>query len=309
MSRAQDLVTRRRVLFIGAAALGAAGLGVSAARSAPVGTWTGQALGAHCVVELVGAHDGDPVFAEVEAELRRLERIFSLYRTDSEIARLNRDGRLDAPSPEMLEVLALSAAVHRATDGLFDPTVQPLFELYARHHSAPGADPSGPPRAELARAVARIGFPAVAFDADGVRFGRAGMALTLNGVAQGFVTDRIAALLRSRGFADMLLDVGEVRALGSRSGVGGWTVRLADGSRLQVADEAVATSDRMGTTLDRAGSVGHIFHPRHGWMPGSGGPITVVAPTAAMADALSTAATLAPGAAGTFAGRMGARLA
>jgi len=308
MSRIPHPVTRRRVLFIGAAAVGALGLGPSAARDVPVGTWTGHALGAHCAINLVGTHAGDPVFAEVEAELRRLEGIFSLYRSDSEIARLNLDGRLDAPSPEMLEVLSLSGSVHRATDGLFDPTVQPLFDLYARHFAAPGADPSGPRPRDLDAALALVGFDAVDYGPGGIAFRRRGMAMTLNGIAQGYVTDRIAALLRRRGYGDMLLDVGEVRALGSRSGGSGWIVRLGGGA-VRLHDEAIATSDPLGTALDAAGTVGHILDPRRGWLPCRAGAVSVVAASAAAADALSTATALCPERAREFAAHAGARIA
>ena len=68
---------------------------------------------------------------ETAAELRRLEAIFTLYRAESELSRLNRDGYLLAPSPEMLAALDLAGRVHVATGGRFDPTVQPLWRAYA----------------------------------------------------------------------------------------------------------------------------------------------------------------------------------
>lgn len=311
MSPSLQPVTRRRVLFIGAVAMGAVALSAPTALGAPVGRWRGQALGAHCLIELVGASSDDPAFAAVEAEIRRLEAVFSLYRADSELARLNRDGVLDAPSPELIQVLSLSKAVHQVSGGLFDPTVQPLFDLYARHFAAPAADPLGPGPARLDAALACVGLDGVEIGTARVRFARPGMALTLNGIAQGFVTDRVADLLRARGFTDMLLDVGEIRALGSPDAGGGWTVRVngPGGRVLRLVDEAVATSDVLGTTLDPAGAVGHIFDPRRGRVAAGSGPVTVVARSAALADALSTAAVLAGDEARALVTRAGARLA
>ena len=120
-------LNRRRFILIGSAAA----LGAGHARAAtPVREWRGIALGAEA--RLILDHpDADRMIAEARAELSRLEAIFSLYRTDSALARLNATGRMDLPPSELLEVLALSGLVYEATDGLFDPTVQPLWQAHA----------------------------------------------------------------------------------------------------------------------------------------------------------------------------------
>src|SRR5690606_13900617 len=78
-------------------------------------------------------------------ELVRLERIFSLYRADSALSRLNAAGTLDAPPLELVELLGRAAAASDATGGAFDVTVQPLWRRYADHFAVPDADPAGPP--------------------------------------------------------------------------------------------------------------------------------------------------------------------
>jgi thiamine biosynthesis lipoprotein len=124
------------------------------------------------------------------------------------------------------------------------------------------------------------------------------MALTLNGIAQGYITDRVARMLRDAGFRDLLIDLGEVRALGRAPGGRGWRVGLALGPggtvtrRLELSDRAVATSAALGTVLDGAGRVGHILHPRRGAVAAPRAAVSVVDGSAAMADALSTAAVL-----------------
>src|SRR6056297_564452 len=106
-------LTRRRFLSISAAALAAP----SAARAGQSARWRGVALGAPAAMVLAGVtpQSARPVFAAMEAELLRLERIFSLYRDDSALVRLNAQGRLDAPPPEMLDLLTLAGAIHDAT--------------------------------------------------------------------------------------------------------------------------------------------------------------------------------------------------
>ncbi len=191
-------LSRRRFLTIAAAssALFAAGALPAVAKSAPPqATWRGGVAlgGAPTSMRFDGLSDAEaaPVIAAVEAELARLEGIFSLYRPGSEISRLNEAGRLERPSPELLEVLGMSSALHEATGGgAFDPTVQPLWQVLAL----------GGNKHEIAQARGLIGFDALRFDVDAVRFeGARGRAITLNGIAQGAITDRIAALLRARG--------------------------------------------------------------------------------------------------------------
>lgn len=291
-------IARRRFIHI-SAALTAVAFVPTALAAAPVRRWSGSALGAHASIELVGADAtlAEAAFTAVEQEIARLEALFSLYRTDSALTRLNATGRLDAPEADILRLLALVRSVHGETGGLFDPTVQPMFAAYAAHYAGGRADAL--PTAELAGCLMLVGFENVIFDEDAVRFARPGMAMTLNGVAQGYITDRVADLLRARGFDNVLLDIGEIQALGSGRDGSGWKVGLAAGpngdtlaATLQLKDRAVATSMMDGTVFDVAGSVGHILHPTKGAVASAFSAVSVVAPDAALADALSTAAVL-----------------
>ena len=121
------------------------------------------------------------------------------------------------------------------------------------------------------------------------------MGLTLNGIAQGYIADRVAALLEAEGLTDILIDTGEHRALGQMPGGGGWPVTLAQGGSVALRDRALATSAPLGTVFDGAGRYGHILDPRTGepaapvWRA-----VSITAPSAALADALSTAACLMP---------------
>lgn len=87
-----------------------------------------------------------------------------------------------------------------------------------------------------------------------------GMALTLNGIAQGYIGDRVAALLEAEGLTDILIDTGEHRALGQMPGGGGWPARLAQGGAA-LRNRALATSAPLGTVFDSEGRFGHILDP------------------------------------------------
>ena len=181
------------------------------------------------------------------------------------------------------------------TGGRFDPTVQPLWQVLAR-----ALTQGRPPRAaELAAARRLIGFDRVAFDSASVTLSP-GQRLTLNGIAQGYIADRVARLMRGDGVADVLIDTGEIVALGAPGTGDGWPVTIAGETRARLlTGRALATSAPLGTVLDAAGKVGHILDPRGGTRTPALRQVSVSAPLAAVADALSTGLCLSesPGAA------------
>ncbi|GIX16151.1 MAG: FAD:protein FMN transferase [Rhodothalassiaceae bacterium] len=243
--------------------------------------WRGLALGgeAHLWVEAADAEQAAHLVAIALAEKDRLERIFSLYRPDSVLCRLNRAGDLAHPPPELVEVLSLARRVWEASGGAFDVTIQPLYAALASGSADDGS---------LRRARDRIGMHRVVFDAGRVGFTRPGMALSFNGIAQGYITDRVAAELAAAGCRNALVQFGEVRALGHAPGRAPWPVRVAG-----LADDAlagapaIAVTDTAGTRI--AGRYQHVLDPRTGAPVAARRALAVAAPSAALADALSTA--------------------
>lgn len=279
-------LTRRRFLTLAGATCAATRL----TAGTPVAVWRGTALGAGAQVVLSGLSEDEatPIFRAIEAELSRIEGLFSLYRADSALSRLNRDGVLRAPDPDMLALLSLAREMYHATEGAFDPTVQPLFAVHAKAAALGRA--AWPD--EIAAAQDLVGFDRVTMDESSVRLGRSGMALTLNGIAQGYATDRLSGLMRRQGLRDVMVNAGEIRAMGRLNGQG-WPVRLPSGRSLDLTDRAVATSDAAGTLISASLGVGHIFAPNGGTGLRTG-PISALHDSAAVADAASTAAVVLP---------------
>ncbi len=296
--------TRRRFIAITAAAGGLPLLPLRSAGAAPLlRTWRGAALGADATLQI---HHPDPAIADrliaaSLAEVARLERVLSLYRPDSALSCLNRDAALDEPPFDLVRVLTESHRFNTLTDGAFDVTVQPLWDLYAEHFSRRGASPEGPPAAAIAATVARVGQDAWEVGPMRLRLARPGMGITLNGIGQGYVTDRVVELLRAGGVEHALVDMGEIRALGGRPTGDPWSVGLEDprvrgkvAERIPLRDRAVATSGGYGTVFDPAGHFNHIFEPRTGRSSWRWLSVSVEADSATEADALSTAFTLMP---------------
>src|SRR5215217_645418 len=300
-----SLLSRRRFIGITASAAGLSllPLGRKAQAGSQLVTWRGQAMGAMATMQI---HHYDRAAAErlIErslAEVRRLEQVFSLYRDDSALSTLNRQGMLVAPPAELVELLSECGRYADLTNGTFDPTVQPLWILYRDHFSAPGADPVGPSEASLQAALARVGFDHVLSDRNRIVFARPGMGLTLNGIAQGYATDRVVDILRNNGIESSLVDMGEPRAVGFHPSGEPWRVGLADpdhpeqvGEIVEATDLAVATSGSYGFRFDAAGTFNHLLDPRSGGSPRLYRSVSAMMPTATSADALSTAFSLMP---------------
>lgn len=260
-------LSRRRFLSISAAAL------VAGPVQAQV--WRGRALGAEVEITIRAPRSvAESALAEAMELIRAVEARFSLFDPHSRLSALNATGRLDQPDAMVLALFEAADRAFRLTGGLFDPTVQPLWRALAEGRET-----------ETARAL--IGWERVRYDANGVQLD-AGQALTFNGIAQGFATDRVAEVLSSAGLADVLVNIGEFRASG-----GPWRLGLSDpvfgylGNRT-LATGAIATSSPMALPL--AGR-GHILHGHA--MP-LWSTVSVEADNATTADAFSTALTLAP---------------
>ena len=297
-------LTRRRIIVMAAAAAGSAFLtGDRTAEAGDAVRWHGSALGAQVSIEIY-----HPDRAEAERlvdrcvlDVRRLEQQFSLYRADSAISTLNRTGILVSPDADMVALLKASLWFAGITGGAFDPTVQPLWQLYADHFASVSPDIEGPSPQKLAEALAKVGHRGLLVNEDRVALVKHGAAITLNGIAQGFATDRVVERLRKAGLSTTLVNMGEIRAIGTRPEGAPWRVGLADPDKpgvlietVDLVDRAVATSAGAGFRFDSAGRFTHLFDPTTGRSPSRYRTVSVIAPTATEADALSTAFSLMP---------------
>lgn len=295
------LFCRRKFVTISAAATGFALLPFGASRGAAAASlleWQGMSLGGIATIRLhhPDRATGERLLERVVAEARRLEAIFSLYQAESDLCELNRRGVLVAPPAELVDLLRHCDRAWQLTDGVFDPTVQSLWLCYAEHFSLQGMPTDPPPPQVLEFALRLVGWPKICFDQNRVVLERRGVALTLNGVAQGYITDCVVDLLREAGLDSCLVDMGEIRTLGVRPDGKSWQAALRGPSEkplklytIDVLNKAVATSAACGFQFDKTGVCNHLFNPTSGRCADPARALTVVADTAALADALSTA--------------------
>lgn len=280
----------------------AAGEGVipARARAAARHEWRGRALGADASILLYhpSATEAQQLIDQSVAEIERLEAVFSLHRADSALSRWNAAGALAGPPRDLVALLQLADGFRRATDGAFDVTVQPLWTLLADYF-ADGGGEEGPASDMVNAALSRVGGGDIHLADDRVAFARPGMAATFNGVAQGYITDRVTGLLKTAGMTNVLLNLGEYRAIGARPTGEAWRLGVADAKApwkivetISVRDRAVATSSPWGTAFDDKAHFNHLIDPRTGASASRYLSVTVIADDAVTADALSTALSL-----------------
>ena len=282
------MLSRRRFMTI-SAGTAAALLLPPAVRAREMTRWSGFAMGADASIAISGLAPADAasLITMARREVERLEQIFSLYRAGSALSQLNGNGRLPLPPADLLQVLSLSATIHEATEGAFDPTVQPLWRLMAET----GGQPTP---AQKDAALSLVGFSGVRVQDAHISFAKKGMALTLNGIAQGYASDRVAALLKAQGLENVLVDMGEIVAVGESAPETPWRIGIAergDGDveeEIALTDMAIATSAPRGTLLDAQGTVSHILDPRGRAGASAWRRISVIHSSAAVADGLST---------------------
>lgn len=226
------------------------------------------------------------------SELETVEQVMSIYRPESQLCRLNRDGRCDDPHPYLIEVLEAAAAMSQRTQGAFDVTVEPLWQSYWQAHSR-GAQPTA---AEIASACRRVDWRHVEVTERRIRLLRSGTAVTLNGIAQGYAADRATEALRRHGVDQALIDTGEFGALGQGSDGDGWNVgiqhpRHADAfvAIANLAGRCLATSGDYATSFDKSFTTHHLFDPHSGRSASELASVSIVAESGLAADALSTA--------------------
>ncbi len=291
----RPMIDRRRFIAISAAA----GLAVPMARAkttAQMQRWRGGAMGAKAQIMLYGSTNVQEIFNKCHREITRLERIFSLYIPDSAISRLNRDGFLDNPDIEFLDLLSRCQTCSQITNGAFDVTIQPLWKLYADHFAAPNADPAGPSDAAIAQILELVGSDKILMDSRRISFTRPGMGISLNGVAQGYITDRVVALLKVEGYRNILVHMGETYAMGHHSDGRPWTVGISSPLKdhrmlleLPLDHQALASSGGYGSPFSDQSKLHHLLNPKTGRSADHYGAVSVVARDTTTADMLSTA--------------------
>jgi len=268
-------------------------------------------MGTRLSIEVTAA-EPDAAIEAAFGEVQRLDGVLSNWRSDSELARLNRDaGREDVRcSVDLFDAVQAAVDWARRTDGAFDPTIDPLarwFGLRGPEGQMPGpedalsaASPPPPDAQDREAAVRLVDWHRVRLQrrTRTIRFDRPGMSLDLGGIGKGQALDAALQVLQARGVRNALLDFGgQLLAYGDGPDDGGFRVGVSppDGRdraavvlRLRNASLSTSGNSERGAPAERGGG-GHLLVPATGAPAGYPGSVTVMARSGADADALSTA--------------------
>ena len=231
--------------------------------------------------------------------IHELEAQITVYHDDSEMSSLNRRAAAGPVEVErkLFELLLEGRQLCVETGGGFDPTSAPLIEQWRISRQ----EDQIPTAAQISICLDRMGIDKVEFDEQQqtVRFKKPGVELNLGGIGKGYALDRAGEKLTAAGLNDWLFHGGQssLLARGDHNQLGGWPVGIRDPlfpkQRLMTVllkDCALSTSGTGVQSFRHDGKrYGHILDPRTGWPAAEMLSVTVLASTAAQADALSTA--------------------
>lgn len=221
-----------------------------------------------------------------------LTPIFDRHRPGGPVAQLNAEGHLGRLTPELARVLNLAQSVHQDTNGAFDITVAPLVDIYRQSF----ADTGRPPAPSLvSQAMQAIG--GVKAEGQGLLLTAEGAGVTLDGLAKGWIADQGIAAIRETGVSRALINAGgDIASLGQRDEQHPWRVAVSDPADplkakviVPLRGDAIATSGNYEVYFDQERLYFHIIDPKAGRSPRTDVSVSVRAPQAALADALSTA--------------------
>jgi len=255
--------------------------------------WQGIALGAPSNITLFhhNKKEAQKILNKSIKQISKLENLFSLYKSDSQLSILNREGFYDNPDKEMIKLFNLSMQYSALTEGAFDITVQPLWQLYNKSFSK---DKMPPKEKDINKILDLINWKSIEISENKINYSNKGMSVTLNGIAQGYITDKVTETLINYGVNNTLIQLGEYRAIGKHPDNRKWKLLLSNPEHsasigeIEFENSAVATSAGKGTTFDQYGMHHHIFNPKDGLSSNNILQATVTSKSATEADALAT---------------------
>jgi FAD:protein FMN transferase len=261
-------------------------------------------MGTILEVQLPKASDSnEELFTLLFASARHYDEIFSIFKPTSPVSQFNNyiSKPFSAPA-EMIELTAISQKLTEQTEGAFDITIGPLMRCWrsaVEQRRLPRPD-------QVAEVQKRVGAAKLTIDvqAGTITPSVNGMELDFGGIAKGYYVDKMVELLRVKGIERAFINFGQssIATLGTAVDDHPWSVSVRDPQRPErVALEIHLSGMAIGSSAsyEQSGRIGkrrisHILDPRSGEPANSATAVTVIAPSATLADALSTALVVLP---------------
>jgi len=236
-------------------------------------------------------------FSAVFSEFDRLENLLSVWRHESDVARINAAAGRHAVvvSRDVRQVLRVAHRVSAWTNGKFDVTFGALTDIWKFDHDQ---DNRVPDQAAIDRRLGLVDYTDIEVDdeRETVFLKRPGMRVHLGGIGKGYAVDRAQAILREAGLWHFMIQTGGDLYVAGHHGGKPWPLGLADPrsperifGKLELSDRTFSTSgDYERAFLKDGRRFHHLLDPDTGQPAGQCRSVTIVADTAILADGLST---------------------
>lgn len=235
--------------------------------------------------------------------IKSFEAIFNDYDSTSWVSKVNSaQGKAVPMDPHAYELLCLADSLYQLTDGLFDISVKPLYDLWGFSRlGEPEFDPTPPDSLEIQEALKNVGFKRIRYNEKRIILPR-GMQITFGAIAKGYVLDQAHSFMEKLG-----LESGQIDCTSGMTFFGQKRAQVVgvrhprDGQQSQtigsfkIKNGSLSTSGDYQNYFEHEGRrYHHIINPKTGFPVDGVFSITVIHPSAALSDGLSTALFLLP---------------
>lgn len=226
-------------------------------------------------------------------EMERLIPLLSRHEAESPISILNQRGYVADVPPELQEVFQEAKKVHYLTQGCFDITIKPILDLLEERFAQSKMPPA---EEEIKKTLAKVGFKYLKFNGQEIRFSRAGMGISLDGIAKGYIVEKAMAKLKKLGIKHALINAGgDIQVLGDKGNNQPWKIALQDPRDknkiveiIPLTEGAIATSGDYENYFDPERRYHHIIDPNSGFSPQHLASVSILSSSLTVADALAT---------------------
>ncbi len=184
---------------------------------------------------------------------------------------------------------------HQISNGLFDITVKPVLDLLTQ--SFKDQKILLQINDKISEPLELVNAELISLHGNSVSFKKDGMGITLDGIAKGFIVDKAIEKLMKHGIKHALINAGgDIRTIGDKGNSRPWKIAIEDPLKkknypdiVAITNSSIATSGNYEVFFDQEKIFHHILNPKTGLSPLINASVSIQAPTAIEADALSTA--------------------
>ncbi len=227
------------------------------------------------------------------ARMEEIAGVASIFDESSEAFILNRDGYLDNPSSDLLQLIRQSLECSELTDGYFDITVQPVLELWA---GGLWKESEEVQQNRINETLKLVGSEKIDVTDDRISFKAEGVKITLGGITKGYAVDEALRVLEDIGIKHALIAAaGDISSLGKKPDGELWNIALVNPddtseslAAFKIAQKSVSTSGNYERYFSPDKQVHHILNPKTGYSASECISVTIITESGAAADALAT---------------------